>query len=82
MKKIVWTAVMTVSTLAAPGFARAETIACRSAVSTVKAVTIAEDYFAVTTRFQMDTPNLQPLLQTSIVVTSLVTRRVGVHRQL
>ncbi len=49
--------------------ANAETIACRSEASTVKAVTIAEDYFAVTTRFQFDVPNLQPLLETTIHVT-------------
>ena len=49
--------------------AAAETIVCRSEVSTVKAVTIAEDYFAVTTRFQFDVPNLQPLLETTIHVT-------------
>jgi len=47
----------------------AETIVCRSEAATVKAVTIAEDYFAVTTRFQFDVPNLQPLLETQITVT-------------
>ena len=47
----------------------AETIVCRSLAPTVKAVTIAEDYFQVTTRFQIDTPNLQPLLETDILVT-------------
>jgi hypothetical protein len=51
------------------GAARAESIVCRSQAGTVKAVTIAEDYFAVTTRFQFDSPNLQPLLETSILVT-------------
>jgi len=49
--------------------AGAETIVCRSEVSTVKAVTIAEDYFAVTTKFQFDVPNLQPMLETNIHVT-------------
>ena len=52
-----------------PATAAAETIVCRSEISTVKAVTIAEDYFAVTTRFQFDVPNLQPLLETNIHVT-------------
>lgn len=48
---------------------QAETIACRSEASTVKAVTIAEPYFQVSTRFQLDVPNLQPLLETDILVT-------------
>ena len=48
--------------------AEAETISCRSESDTVKAVTIAEDYFPVTTRFQIDVPNLQPLLEPNIQV--------------
>lgn len=48
--------------------AYANTIVCRSSVNTVKVVTIAEEYFPVTTRFQIDDPNLQPLLSTSIQV--------------
>lgn len=48
--------------------AGAGTIACNSEAKTVKAVTIAEPYFQVTTRFQIDDPNLQPLLETSILV--------------
>jgi hypothetical protein len=52
----------------APRAAGAETVVCRSLVSTVKAVTIAEDYFPVTTLFQFDRPNLQTLLETSISV--------------
>jgi hypothetical protein len=68
MRKIIEVAVVA-GVLVVPSSARGDTIVCRSAVSTVKAVTIAEDYFAVTTRFQLDTPNLQPLLQTNIFVT-------------
>ena len=48
--------------------AGADTIVCRRTTNTVKAVTIAEDYFAVTTRFQLGVPNLQPLMSTSIHV--------------
>lgn len=55
--------------LATPSPARAETIVCRSETAIVKSVTIAESYFAVTTRFQLDVPNLQPLLTTNILVT-------------
>ncbi len=53
-----------------PGRSGAETIACRSLAPTVKAVTIAEDYFPVTTLFQSPPDqNLQPLLETTISVT-------------
>ena len=52
-----------------PSPAGAETIACRSLAPTVKAVTIAEDYFPVTTLFQPPDENLQPLLETTISVT-------------
>lgn len=62
---------LVVGILVAPRAARAENIVCRSQAGTVKAVTIAEDYFAVTTRFQLDLPNLQPLLETSIQVTGI-----------
>jgi hypothetical protein len=68
MKSIVRIAIAA-GVLAVPGLAAAEPIACRSTAGTVKAVTIAEDYFPVKTRFQLDTPNLQPLLETSILVT-------------
>ena len=67
MKRIVLLAV-TAGVLLVPGVSRAETIACRSATTAVKAVTLAEDYFAVKTRFQLDRPNLQPMLETSILV--------------
>jgi hypothetical protein len=63
--------VVVVGTLVTPDAARAENIVCRSQAGTVKAVTIAEDYFAVTTRFQVDVPNLQPLLETNILVTGI-----------
>jgi len=42
-------------------------IVCRSTASTVKAVT-DPDYHAITTRFQFDSPNLQPILSTTISV--------------
>ena len=52
-----------------PSRSGAETIACRSLAPTVKAVTIAEDYFPVTTLFQSPPDqNLQTLLETSISV--------------
>jgi hypothetical protein len=54
--------------LLGPSPAGAETIVCRSLAPTVKAVTIAEDYFPVTTLFQFHRPNLQTLLETSISV--------------
>jgi hypothetical protein len=68
MKSIVRIAIAA-GVLAVPGLAAAQPIACRSAAGTVKAVTISEDYFPVKTRFQMDVPNLEPLLTTSISVT-------------
>jgi hypothetical protein len=68
MKSIVRIAIVA-GVLAVPALAAAQPIVCRSATGTVKAVTISEDYFPVTTRFQMDIPNLQPLLTTSISVT-------------
>lgn len=46
----------------------ADEITCRSAAPIVKAIT-STDYHPVTTLFQFDTPNLQPLLQTTITVT-------------
>lgn len=49
--------------------AHAENIVCRSAVDAVKAVTLSEGYFQVTTQFQIDSPNLQPMLETDISVT-------------
>ena len=61
-------ALFTLGALLVPDLARAETIACRSLAPTVKAVTIAEDYFPVTAVFQ-PTPILQPLLDTTISVT-------------
>ena len=68
MKTFVCIAVVA-SVLVVPRLVAAETIVCRSTTGTVKAVTISEEYFPVTTRFQIDTPNLQPLLETSISVT-------------
>jgi hypothetical protein len=47
--------------------AAAQQIECASAAPKVKAVTLP-DYHPVTTLFQFDTPNLQPLLTTTIVV--------------
>lgn len=44
-------------------------ITCGGKASFVKAATIAEDYFPVTTRFQVDQPPLQPMLATRIVTT-------------
>jgi hypothetical protein len=71
MKRALPFALVALGMLVAPGVARAENIVCRSQAGTVKAVTIAEDYFAVTTRFQFDSPNLQPLLETNILVTGI-----------
>jgi hypothetical protein len=61
-------ALVALAALFVPSVARAETIACRSTASTVKAVTIAEDYFRVTRLFQFDSPSLEPLLETTISV--------------
>ena len=47
--------------------AGAQQIECRSSAPLVKAVTSPDNHY-VTTRFQFDTPNLQPLLTTSIFV--------------
>jgi len=59
-----------VAALMVPSLAAAETIACRSLTQTVKAVTIAEDYFSVKALFQAQPPDpiLEPLLETSISV--------------
>jgi hypothetical protein len=57
--------------LLVPSTTHAETIVCRSLAPTVKAVTIAEDYFSVTRLFQTEDPNeapLEPLLETTISV--------------
>lgn len=48
--------------------AYADTVVCRSEVRTVKAVTITEPYFQVSRRFQIDVPNMEPLLTTKILV--------------
>lgn len=48
--------------------AGADEITCRSLAPVVKAVT-STDYHPVTTLFQFDTPNLQPMLTTTIPVT-------------
>jgi hypothetical protein len=57
--------------LLAPSQTGAETIACRREAPTVKAVTIAEDYFPIKRRFQFDSPGLEPLLETTISVTGV-----------
>ncbi len=58
--------------------ARAQQVECRSTASTVKAVT-APDYHPVTTKFQLDTPNLQPLLTTTVFVTGLGASCIIAH---
>jgi hypothetical protein len=58
--------------LLVPSAASAQTVVCRSLAPTVKAVTIAEDYFSVTRLFQSPPPhqpNLETLLETTISVT-------------
>ena len=52
--------------------AAAQQIECASTAPKVKAVTLP-DYHPVTTLFQFDTPNLQPLLTTTIVVSGTAT---------
>jgi hypothetical protein len=51
---------------------------CRGSAPNVKAVT-SPDYHYVTTRFQFDTPNLEPLLTTSIVVSGTTASCVIAH---
>jgi hypothetical protein len=58
--------------------ARAQQIECRSTASTVKAVTLP-DYHPVTTKFQFDTPNLQPLLTTTVFVTGVGASCIVAH---
>ena len=59
---------LALAALLAPSVARAETIACRSEAPIVKAVTITEDYLPITRLFQFETPNLEPLFETTISV--------------
>jgi hypothetical protein len=59
--------------------AAAQQVECRGSAPNVRAVT-APDYHYVTTRFQFDTPNLQPLLTTSIFVSG-TGRRVARWRR-
>ena len=54
--------------LLAPSQTGAETIACRSEATTVKAVTIAEDHFQIKKLFQFEPPYLEPVLETTISV--------------
>jgi hypothetical protein len=58
--------------------ARAQQIECRSSAPMVKAVA-SPDYHYVTTRFQFDTPNLQPLLTTAIYVNGISASCVIAH---
>jgi hypothetical protein len=43
-------------------------VVCRSSAGTVKAIKL-QDYHPITTRFQLDIPNLQPLMSTTVQVT-------------
>jgi hypothetical protein len=56
----------------------AEQIECRSSAPLVKAVTSPDAHY-VTTLFQFDTPNLQPLLTTGIFVNGTSTSCVIAH---
>jgi hypothetical protein len=58
--------------------AAAQQVECRGSAPNVRAVT-APDYHYVTTRFQFDTPNLQPLLTTSIFVSGTTASCVIAH---
>jgi hypothetical protein len=58
--------------------ARAQQVECRGSAPLVKAVT-SPDYHYVTTRFQFDTPNLQPLLTTAIYVNGTSASCVIAH---
>ncbi|HEX2444127.1 MAG TPA: hypothetical protein VHJ77_09295 [Vicinamibacterales bacterium] len=64
--------------LGCSGNAAAQQIECRSSAPLVKAVTSPDNHY-VTTRFQFDTPNLQPLLTTSIFVNSRGSSCVIAH---
>ena len=67
--------------LLVPTVSSAEPIVCRSLAPVVKAVTIAEDYFKVTRYFQFDTPNLEPMLETTISVTGTGPTCVFAYRR-
>ena len=54
--------------LLVPRVSGAEPVVCRSLAPTVKAVTIAEDYFPVTALFQSSRANLETLLETTVSV--------------
>lgn len=43
-------------------------VVCRSSAGTVKAITLP-DFQSITTKFQLDNPNLQPLMSTPVTVT-------------
>jgi hypothetical protein len=57
-----------VSLLGPDGQARAEQVVCRSTASTVQGVT-RDDAHAISTKYQIDNPNLEPLLKTTVTVT-------------
>jgi hypothetical protein len=57
-----------VSLLCPDGQARADQIVCRSTASTVQGVTRADTH-AISTKYQVDNPNLEPLLTTTVTVT-------------
>jgi hypothetical protein len=49
------------------GHAFDDPVECQSAASQVKAIRL-QDYHPITTRFQFDTPNLEPLMSTTVEV--------------
>lgn len=59
-----------IAVLASPfiGHAFDDPVECHSAARQVKAISL-QDYHPITTRFQFDTPNLEPLLSTTVEVT-------------
>lgn len=56
--------------LLAPAASQAQPITCRGVADRVAAATIREEYVPVTTRYQIDTPALQPVLATTVNVSA------------
>lgn len=53
-----------------PNAGSAQPVTCRSAADRIAAATINEEYVPITTKYQLDTPPLQPILSTAVSVSA------------
>lgn len=69
MKTLKLSCLCLLAVLASPlaGYAFDDPVECQSAARQVKAIRL-QDYHPITTQFQFDTPNLEPLLSTTVEV--------------